>query len=79
MSLPLVVVIAATAVVTTCIAVAARCGIFGRPIAAGVVLGGALGDLLDRMLDGTVVDMIDIASWPTFNVADILLNAGLIA
>lgn len=46
----------------------------------GAILGGALGNLLDRFMYGKVVDFIDIGStgwrWPTFNVADIAITAG---
>ena len=46
----------------------------------GAILGGALGNLLDRIMYGKVVDFIDIGStgwrWPTFNVADIAITAG---
>ncbi len=78
-AIPSVVVTAVTAVVTACIAVAGWRDALGHPVAAGLVLGGALGNVLDRMLGGGVVDMIDIGSWPTFNVADTLLNLGVIA
>ena len=36
----------------------------------GLILGGALGNLLDRLLYGAVVDFIDFHFWPAFNVAD---------
>lgn len=43
-------------------------------IALGGILGGAMGNLLDRLFYGKVVDFIDIGSngwrWPTFNAAD---------
>ncbi len=46
----------------------------------GVVLGGALGNLLDRLMYGSVIDFIDVgigsSRWPTFNVADIAITAG---
>jgi signal peptidase II len=46
----------------------------------GAILGGALGNLLDRFMYGKVVDFIDIGftgwRWPTFNVADIAITAG---
>ncbi len=52
----------------------------GRRIMAGVALtlGGALGNLLDRLLRGWVVDFIDFHFWPVFNVADIAITAGVI-
>ncbi|NOQ23674.1 MAG: signal peptidase II [Candidatus Aegiribacteria sp.] len=46
----------------------------------GAVLGGALGNLMDRFMYGKVVDFIDIGftgwRWPTFNVADIAITVG---
>lgn len=43
----------------------------------GFVLAGALGNLIDRMLGGSVIDFIDAAPWwPVFNVADISLFVG---
>ena len=45
------------------------------------VLGGALGNLVDRLPDGAVTDFIDfhVAGWhfPTFNLADIAISAGV--
>jgi signal peptidase II len=53
-------------------------------LAAGMVAGGALGNLLDRLfragddtfLGGHVVDFIDVQWWPIFNVADIGICVG---
>ncbi|MCK4671632.1 MAG: signal peptidase II [Candidatus Aegiribacteria sp.] len=49
-------------------------------IALGSILGGAMGNLLDRFIYGKVVDFIDIGSngwrWPTFNTADIAITIG---
>lgn len=51
-------------------------------VAAGFVLGGAIGNLLDRLfrgdgwLHGSVVDFIDFQWFPIFNVADIGINVG---
>lgn len=47
------------------------------------VMGGAAGNLLDRIfrgdgfLDGAVIDFIDFSFFPTFNVADIAINVGV--
>ena len=47
-----------------------------RP-ALGVVLGGALGNLIDRLhYDGAVLDFIGVWRWPSFNVADVAVVAG---
>lgn len=57
-------------------------------VAAGLVIGGALGNLADRafrgdhgFLHGAVIDFIDLQWWPIFNVADasIVVGAGLLA
>jgi signal peptidase II len=40
------------------------------PIALGMMLGGAVGNLLDRIRLGRVTDFIDFPLWPAFNVAD---------
>lgn len=52
-----------------------------RPIlrfAIGLQLGGALGNLIDRLALGSVVDFIDIGPWPIFNVADSSIVIGMI-
>jgi signal peptidase II len=52
-------------------------------IGLGLILGGALGNLTDRIaradgfLDGSVVDWIDWWFIPTFNIADAALNVGV--
>ena len=53
-------------------------------IATGLVLGGALGNLGDRLfrspglLRGAVVDFVDLRFWPVFNVADMAITCGCI-
>jgi len=44
----------------------------------GIVLGGALGNLIDRLRLGHVVDYIAIVHWPTFNLADVAIAAGAV-
>lgn len=48
---------------------------------AGLLFGGALGNLIDRLRFGHVVDFIDLGFWPVFNIADtaIVLGAVFIA
>jgi signal peptidase II len=48
-----------------------------RAVALALVLGGAAGNLLDRVRAGAVVDFIDVRIWPVFNVADIALTIGI--
>lgn len=47
-------------------------------IPIGLLAGGALGNLTDRITEGAVTDFIDPPSWPAFNVADIEITAGVI-
>ena len=44
----------------------------------GLILGGALGNLLDRLLYGGVLDFIDFHFWPAFNVADSAVTIAVI-
>ena len=47
-------------------------------VALGLMIGGAVGNLVDRIFMGKVVDFIDVGWWPVFNVADIEIVAGVI-
>jgi len=47
-------------------------------IAWGLVVGGAAGNLLDRVLYGAVTDFIDVGFWPVFNVADTSITLGVL-
>ncbi|MFL5825336.1 MAG: signal peptidase II [Thermoleophilaceae bacterium] len=44
----------------------------------GLVLGGSLGNLVDRARDGAVTDFIDPEFWPAFNFADICIVTGVL-
>jgi signal peptidase II len=45
---------------------------------AALLIGGALGNLADRVRDGAVTDFIDLPLWPTFNLADVAIVAGVL-
>ncbi len=47
-------------------------------IALGLQLGGALGNLLDRLQQGYVTDFLDVGPWPIFNVADSAISVGMV-
>ena len=47
-------------------------------VAAGLLAGGALGNLIDRLFAGEVTDYIDVGSWPPFNLADVAITAGVV-
>ena len=50
-----------------------------RPqVTFGLMLAGATGNLVDRLIVGHVIDFIDVAPWFIFNVADVAILAGLI-
>jgi signal peptidase II len=49
----------------------------GRWLAAGLLAGGALGNLADRIRIDSVTDFIDPPAWPAFNLADIAIVAGV--
>jgi len=44
----------------------------------GMLLGGALGNVVDRVREGAVVDFIKLPYWPAFNVADTAITIGVI-
>ena len=43
----------------------------------GLLAGGAVGNLIDRILDGAVTDFIDPPNWPAFNLADVEITIGV--
>ena len=45
----------------------------------GLLLGGALGNIVDRIRDGAVTDFLKIPAWPAFNLADIAITVGVLA
>jgi len=47
------------------------------PIAIGMMLGGASGNLIDRLAKGRVTDFIDFPHFPAFNVADSSISIGI--
>jgi signal peptidase II len=45
----------------------------------GLLLGGALGNILDRIRIGAVVDFLKIPAWPAFNIADMAITVGVLS
>jgi signal peptidase II len=45
----------------------------------GLIVGGALGNLADRLRVGVVTDFIKLPDWPAFNVADASITIGVLA
>ena len=54
----------------------------GRPylwLPTGLLIGGAIGNLIDRIAGGAVTDFIKLPLWPAFNVADMSITFGVLA
>lgn len=47
-------------------------------IGMGFILGGAVGNLIDRIRVGGVIDFLDFRIWPVFNVADSCITIGAV-
>jgi len=51
---------------------------WGMWVAAGLLAGGALGNLADRIRANAVTDYIEVGAWPAFNLADVAVTAGVL-
>jgi len=47
-------------------------------VAVGLLAGGALGNLIDRLRADAVTDYIDVLGWPPFNLADVAITLGVV-
>lgn len=47
-------------------------------IAMTLIIAGGLGNLVDRLVKGSVTDMFDFQIWPIFNIADIFVTVGVL-
>ena len=79
---PPLVLVAVTGAIALGVAVwLARATSWWTAIAAGLVLGGAIGNIIDRLVYGAVVDFIDWHAygyhWPVFNIADAGITLGV--
>lgn len=68
----------------TAVALVFIVGLFGRDparpgmwVAVGLLVGGALGNLADRVRADAVTDYVDVLSWPPFNLADVAITLGV--
>jgi len=50
----------------------------GMWVAVGLLAGGALGNLINRLAAGEVTDYIVVGSWPAFNLADVAITGGVV-
>lgn len=72
-------------VLLTAVALGVIAFVFGRDpgrrgmwVAAGLLAGGALGNLIDRLAAGEVTDYVVVGPWPAFNLADVAITAGVV-
>jgi signal peptidase II len=76
----------AAVILLTAVAVSAMLIFFARsgarhpilPVALGLVIGGSLSNLLDRVRLGYVTDFLDLRYWPAFNLADSFIVIGVL-
>jgi signal peptidase II len=47
-------------------------------VSLGLILGGSIGNLIDRVRFGAVTDFIDVGAWPVFNLADSAIDIGVV-
>ena len=72
-------------IAVTAVAVGAMLVFFARsgrrhpvlPVALGLVLGGSIANLIDRIRLGHVTDFLDLVAWPAFNLADTFIVVGV--
>ena len=74
----LVTVLTITALALLTLYFAANAGRPGLWLPVGVVAGGALGNLADRVREGAVIDFVDPMWWPAFNLADVAIVVGIL-
>jgi len=75
----------AIVIAVTAVAVGAMLLFFARsgrrhpvlPVALGLVLGGSIANLIDRVRLGHVTDFLDLVAWPAFNLADTFIVVGV--
>lgn len=75
--LPVGIVLGFTVVITVWLVVAALRGHFGSGPGPALVAGGATANVIDRIHNGSVVDIIDLGWWPAFNLADTAICVGV--
>ena len=78
---PVLVTAVALVVLATLVVVAVRTRGTYWAVVLGLVIGGAVGNLADRVFrhgGGSVIDFIDLQWWPVFNIADASVSVGVV-
>ena len=75
------VTVVALVVVALLVVIARRTSGTLTAVTLGLIIGGALGNLIDRLIRhhaGGVIDFIDLRWWPVFNIADAAITVGVV-
>jgi signal peptidase II len=75
----LVALIVAVALIALVVYVGTHLDVPGIWLPTGMLLGGAIGNVLDRVARGSVTDYIKATHWPAFNAADVSITLGVVA
>ena len=75
----LVVVLISVALVALAVFFATHLRTPGIWLPTGLLAGGAIGNVVDRVRDGAVTDFLKLPAWPAFNVADLAITVGVLA
>lgn len=75
----LVLVLTLVAVCALLVYFVLRPGRRGLWVPTGLLVGGALGNLIDRLANGPVTDFVKLPLWPAFNVSDMAITFGVLA
>ena len=75
-ALPRWVLVLLTSAVVIALGVAVWRGAIPAGVPAGLIVGGATANIIDRMMGGSVIDMLDLGWWPAFNLADVFIVGG---
>jgi signal peptidase II len=75
----LIIVLIASALLALIVYFARHADRAGMWLPVGLLLGGALGNIVDRIRIGAVVDFLKLPAWPAFNLADVSITVGVIS
>jgi len=76
-NLPPLMIVVLTAAVAAAVFIAGARG--AAPfVPCALITGGAIGNVIDRLEAGSVVDMLHTSFWPTFNLADVFITSGVV-
>lgn len=75
-SVPAPLILAIVSAVVAHVLVASWRGTLGPAVPAGLIAGGAVANVIDRIHGGTVIDIFDLGWWPVFNLADSFIVVG---